>query len=194
LKPQRKTAIRRSSIELRSRYALHNIAAEHQPAASFGVYSEPLRFATQPEPSRSAASLLAADEALTATPILTPPELRIDPETYAQQVETIQAFLTAGDTYQVNFNHPRHAQLLASPLNLYDLLIEAQPSTSRDRHIDDRLTLSFSPELFFRIDGGTAHLDTPHEGHCRPRLTTLKDAEQRDWARQRRKEPCRNTS
>ena len=172
------------TIDYEAGYALLNIpaATPPQPLACFGLYAEPLRFdhhtgiATGPTlPS------LDTITPLNAEPLLSPPSLQIDRETYAEKFATVQHFLSAGDTYQVNLTTRVEAELLGSPLALYALLIESQPvDYASIIHFDDSLTLSFSPELFFRVESGRI-VTRPMKGTAPRGVTPAEDARQNAW-------------
>lgn len=69
---------------------------------------------------------------------------------YLDSIQTIQDFLHAGDTYQVNFTYRLWTQLTCDPWLLYQSLCQAQ-GASYCAYIDtgSHLILSASPELFF---------------------------------------------
>jgi para-aminobenzoate synthetase/4-amino-4-deoxychorismate lyase len=175
-------------IDYEAGYALHNISsnAPSQPLACFGVYRQALRFdhhtGTATGPALPDTGTHAPPN---ARPLLSAPHLQIDREAYAEKFAAVQRLLAAGDTYQVNFTSRVEADLLGSPLELYEALIEAQPvDYAAILHFDDTLTLSFSPELFFHIEpdsGGRRIVTRPMKGTAPRGSTPAADAAQREW-------------
>jgi para-aminobenzoate synthetase/4-amino-4-deoxychorismate lyase len=169
-------------------YVLNNIPSDssQQSLACFGIYSEPRRFdhhtgiATGPE-----LPFPDAPVEWSAGSLLSVPHLQIDRETYSEKFAAVQSLLAAGDTYQVNLTTRVDADILGSPLALYESLIEAQPvDFAAILHFDDSLTLSFSPELFFRtkLFSNTAHIETrPMKGTAPRGHSPEEDARQHDW-------------
>ncbi len=93
---------------------------------------------------------------------------------YAQAISQILDYIRAGDVYQVNFTLKTSGQTALHPLMLYRRLRESQrvPFGALIHDGQDNWTLSFSPELFFRIDNdvitarpmkGTARRHPVHE-------------------------------
>ncbi len=121
--------------------------------ADFGVYPPPLRF-----DHLLGISDFPVDGA-------TPPgdaaynlgNLRpaMEEDQYCRAIERILEYIAAGDTYQVNYTFKLHFDFDGSVPGLYRDLRRSQPVPygsfikQGDRHI-----LSFSPELFFRMDSG----------------------------------------
>lgn len=91
------------------------------------------------------------------TPTASLSELRVDLERarYGQDFERIQAYLRAGDTYQVCHSLRARAQLRGSPAALFEQL-RARQRTAYSALIasGDYTILSLSPELFFRKTAG----------------------------------------
>jgi para-aminobenzoate synthetase/4-amino-4-deoxychorismate lyase len=171
-------------INYEAAYALHSIpaTAPSQPLACFGLFRESLRFDHRTGlTTASSAKLNDIPANLSAKPTLSPPRLQIDPETYAEKFGIVQRYLAAGDTYQVNFTTRVEAELLGSPLPLYEALIESQPvDFASIVHFEGSLSLSFSPELFFRIE--ESHIVTrPMKGTAPRGSTPEEDAHQREW-------------
>jgi para-aminobenzoate synthetase/4-amino-4-deoxychorismate lyase len=124
---------------------------------------------------------LASEENLTAQFSLTEAE-------YTQRIAAIHEWIRAGDVYQLNFTAPFQIKAQGSVAALYAKLRARQPVDygaflhwQTDRHI-----LSFSPELFFRIenDGLTRRIVTrPMKGTARRGRTTREDREIAEWLR-----------
>jgi len=73
---------------------------------------------------------------------------------YKARIEQIHEWIRAGDVYQLNFTFPLRVRVTERPAALYERLRLRQPveygafvHCESGRHI-----LSFSPELFFRVD------------------------------------------
>lgn len=76
--------------------------------------------------------------------------LNLTPETYLQRIAAIKAYLTAGDSYQVNFTGKYKFHFDGDVLGLYQYLRNKQPVAYSALIITDvQKILSFSPELFF---------------------------------------------
>ena len=165
-----------------------------QPLAWFGIYPQchvfdhrtgtfidagppPLTSIPHAEPVQS----LPID----ATPVAT---VEITQPAYTQRIAEVHEWIRAGDVYQLNFTFPLRIGSAASPAALYAHLGHRQPveyaaflHTQRGHHI-----LSFSPELFFRIEetDGSQHITTrPMKGTAPRGRTTLEDQAQAAWLR-----------
>lgn len=78
----------------------------------------------------------------------------IDKERYIRKVATIQEYIRAGESYQVNFTHRTHFDLAGSPEAMFAGLLESQSARyCAFFHGHNQYILSFSPELFFRLRG-----------------------------------------
>jgi para-aminobenzoate synthetase/4-amino-4-deoxychorismate lyase len=72
-------------------------------------------------------------------------------KSYAQKIATIQEYIRAGHTYQVNFTDKLQFDFSGSTKAMFAALVESQPvQYSAFLHGEDWQILSFSPELFFR--------------------------------------------
>ena len=75
-------------------------------------------------------------------------------EQFDQTIERIRTYIAAGDTYQVNYTFPITAEFDGDPYAWFRTLCNAQrASYCAYIHAGDRHVLSFSPELFFSLDG-----------------------------------------
>jgi para-aminobenzoate synthetase/4-amino-4-deoxychorismate lyase len=125
----------------------------HHPIAWFGVYDSPHvfdhatgRFLTAPPPT-------LPPTAPEPAPTLDDLTLSLDEPAYSALVRRIQQLIAAGDTYQANLTLTAAARTTASAATLYEHLLRAQPvSYAALLNIPGRHILSFSPELFFRIE------------------------------------------
>ena len=131
------------------------------PLAWFGVYREPLvhnhqMSCQEGEPAQPPAPQPPIDESGNLMEML--PErtfLTISENEYCTKIERIQEYIGAGDTYQVNFTDAVEARTASSAAEVFAALSHRQPvSYSAFLNVDGNHILSFSPELFFRIDDG----------------------------------------
>ena len=110
-------------------------------------------------------------------PILTNPTLRIRDADYLAAIEKIKAYISAGDTYQVNFTDAITFPTTLSPATLFTAL-SAQQSVAYAAflNLDSQQILSLSPELFFHLDGLTNKITTrPMKGTMPRGLDTAED-------------------
>ncbi len=107
---------------------------------------------------------------------------------YAQRITAIYELIRAGDVYQLNFTAPFHLKMRGSIAAHYARLRARQPvdyGAFLHWHTG-RFILSFSPELFFRVenDGPTRRIVTrPMKGTARRGRTTREDREIAEWLR-----------
>jgi para-aminobenzoate synthetase/4-amino-4-deoxychorismate lyase len=80
----------------------------------------------------------------------------IDFTDYERALSRIKEEIAEGNTYQVNYTYDCHIQTALAPLELYEMLRPHQ-TTPYTAFIENRYEsiLSFSPELFFELDGTT---------------------------------------
>ncbi|MBI3579879.1 MAG: aminodeoxychorismate synthase component I, partial [Ignavibacteriales bacterium] len=98
---------------------------------------------------------------------------------YAKAATKIQQYIAEGDTYQVNFTFKVNFSWKDSAASLYYRLREAQHvGYSAFVNCGDTKILSFSPELFFRLDNNKLTLK-PMKGTA-PRGRTL-DEDKQHW-------------
>lgn len=115
-------------------------------------------------------------------------EFALSEAEYVHRIVRIHEWIRAGDVYQLNFTAPLKFAAPASAATLYVRLRARQPVDhgaflhwQPGRHI-----LSFSPELFFRVDqdGDTRRIVTrPMKGTARRGRTTREDREIAEWLR-----------
>lgn len=87
---------------------------------------------------------------------------------FGDSIQQIKAYLSSGDTYQVNFTHQLKGNSSASPESVFSFLCRAQPSPySAFIETDDYAICSVSPELFFEMSGTSIRTE-PMKG-TRPR-------------------------
>ncbi len=75
-------------------------------------------------------------------------------ESYREIIAKIQAYIRAGDVYQVNFAQRFIAKYQGDPFSAYQLLRQALPAPySGFMELEHGAILSHSPELFIQLDG-----------------------------------------
>jgi len=159
-----------------------------QPLAWFGIYRPPYLF-DHPTGTFLEASPPDLAEFNSFAPNQAPPvdcTLSITEEQYIQRVEAIHALIRSGDVYQLNFTVPFHIHAPGSSAALYRNLRLRQPApygaflhTQPNHRI-----LSFSPELFFRLqsEGDTRRIVTrPMKGTAPRGRTTAEDRALSEW-------------
>ena len=83
-----------------------------------------------------------------------PPMPSIDRAAYAAAFETVKAYITAGDIYQANLTFQAEVPVAGDPLALYARIRgTAAAGWGGIVHDGMRTLLSFSPEMFVRLDG-----------------------------------------
>ncbi|MGY9105367.1 MAG: chorismate-binding protein, partial [Alphaproteobacteria bacterium] len=81
-----------------------------------------------------------------------PVQFAADEESYAEKFRVAQAYIQAGDVYQINLTFPGHFHFCGDPLALYARL-RKRALAGQGAFVFDgtRNILSLSPELFFKI-------------------------------------------
>jgi para-aminobenzoate synthetase/4-amino-4-deoxychorismate lyase len=126
--------------------------ASEAPLAWLGVYDRPRIF----DHSRPAGKQHSSQE-VRVQPLRNrfPGALGIPEDQYSANILKIKEYIAAGDTYQVNFTDSVSLRTTSSPADLFATLATRQPvSYSAFINMGASSILSFSPELFFRIQGG----------------------------------------
>jgi para-aminobenzoate synthetase / 4-amino-4-deoxychorismate lyase len=123
-----------------------------------------------------------------AMPGIEPVSVAVTEEQYAERIAAIHEFIRAGDVYQLNFTFPLRFEGPESIAALYAELRRQQPVEygafvhwERGKYV-----LSYSPELFFRVDpdGASRRIVTrPMKGTVRRGRTTGEDREAAEWLR-----------
>ena len=142
-------------------------AADGLPLAWMGAYAQPWvfdhglgRFLGSPRELPLDCSLyrddgLVAEAAFGLDHLPEPARLRMAPEQYMASIEKIKEYIAAGDTYQVNFTDAVEFCTKLSPALLFRSLLRRQAvAYAAFLNLHGQRILSFSPELFFRIDAG----------------------------------------
>jgi para-aminobenzoate synthetase / 4-amino-4-deoxychorismate lyase len=112
--------------------------------------------------------------------------LALTEQEYAERIDAIQEWIRAGDVYQLNFTVPMQIDLKSSSAALYQNLRSRQPVPyGAFLHCQpSRRILSFSPELFFRVDhdGATRRITTrPMKGTAPRGRTNREDHDLAEW-------------
>ncbi len=108
-------------------------------------------------------------------------------------IERIHGWIREGQTYQINHTLRLRGEMVGSPVALYRRLRQRQPVAygALIAGADDRWTLSCSPELFVRHEGG-ALITRPMKGTVSRAADLVADALQRDWLAQDPKNRAEN--
>jgi len=116
------------------------------PLAWLGIYGAPRRL-----DSAGAWALVEGDDEAGIGGL----ELGISEAQYRRAFEAVQAYIAAGDVYQVNLTLQAHFRPKGSPLALYRALCRKQP-VAHGAFLDtgELSVLSLSPELFVENSGG----------------------------------------
>jgi para-aminobenzoate synthetase / 4-amino-4-deoxychorismate lyase len=149
-------------------------AADFQPTGRpliwLGVYRQPRVFDHAIDPSS------ATDRSALAALDLEPIALEIPRPAYQAKIKQIREYIAAGDTYQVNFTNRITFDTQLPSAEIFANLSTQQPvAYSAFLNLGDRQILSFSPELFFRIQNGKI-ITRPMKGTMPRGLDTAEDA------------------
>jgi para-aminobenzoate synthetase/4-amino-4-deoxychorismate lyase len=170
--------------------ALRGFSAEpqrEQPIAWFGIYERPWAFdprtGTFPDgvpPGLEQFQAPAEEAARLRT------ELALSLSQYVPQIDAIQELIRAGDIYQLNFTAPIQVKGFSAAGQLYRTLRERQraPYSAFLHGQPGQHILSFSPELFFRLDREGPHrriLTRPMKGTAARGRTKEEDESQAAW-------------
>ena len=111
-------------------------------------------------------------------------QFSISDSTYRQAIDHIRERIGNGEVYQLNFTAPFTFTLNGSPQDFYHLLKRQQPVAYHAViHLPGRLILSFSPELFFAIEGNRITTMPMKGTHPRGRTLAEDDAFRRHLQR-----------
>ncbi len=170
--------------------------AAPQPLAWFGVYQHPHLFnhltgefvAGDPPALVQLREGAGLDSPLASLEPMLDWALDLTEDDYSQRIAEIHAWIRSGDVYQLNFTVPIQVHAPGSAAALYRRLRTLQPApygaflhTQPDHHI-----LSFSPELFFRLESAAEirRITTrPMKGTAPRGRTTAEDRTLAGWLR-----------
>ncbi len=180
-------------FELKSRMHANR---EDQPLAWFGIYEQVYvfdhdsgTFVGEVPPGLNRFQCQEHDAEAESAP---EPEFEIDADfalteaEYSDRVAAIHEWIRAGDVYQLNFTAPMRIRTKGGVSAIYARLRERQPvSYGAFLHWQvGRRILSFSPELFFRVDGeggSRCILTRPMKGTAARGRTTREDRAIAQW-------------
>ncbi|WP_164981599.1 aminodeoxychorismate synthase component I [Silvibacterium dinghuense] len=110
------------------------------------------------------------------------PLLSLEEAEYARRVDAVQALIAAGETYQANLTLDARWRSEESAAAMYARLLQAQPVAyaAMLRPREDWHVLSFSPELFFRREGGRM-VTKPMKGTADPGFDMAEARAQAAW-------------
>jgi para-aminobenzoate synthetase/4-amino-4-deoxychorismate lyase len=127
------------------------------PLAWFGMYSSPIVFDHSQgcfiSPEAAPASLQSPEQLSGA--VVDQVTLEIEKDEYCAKILEIKERIASGETYQVNFTDRVSFPAPTSPAATFAALARQQPvAYSAFLNVEGQHILSFSPELFFRINNG----------------------------------------
>ncbi len=154
------------------------------PLAWFGVFAEPETLSHElPNPFAHQSA---------GHPEISNLSIALDRDEYARSVERIRTYIADGDTYQVNYTTQADFHYSGSPEALYEELLLRQPVPfSAFAHVGSKYILSFSPELFFRLEGNSVAV-RPMKGTARRGKNSAEDEQIRQWLSQDAKNRAEN--
>jgi para-aminobenzoate synthetase / 4-amino-4-deoxychorismate lyase len=160
-----------------------------EPIAWFGVYAQPCVFDHQTGCVGAENLVGICGRRMQQAAMMDdwcPPaavELTLPEEHYVAKIHAIQEFIAQGDTYQVNFTDEVRLPAPA-PSVLYATLAEQQPvSYAAYLNLSGQQILSFSPELFFKVENRII-VARPMKGTIRRGLDNKEDDVQAERLRQ----------
>ncbi|HLK54587.1 MAG TPA: aminodeoxychorismate synthase component I [Candidatus Angelobacter sp.] len=127
------------------------------PLAWIGIYSNPIVFDHEPGRFTGSDPVTASAQNPEQLPgaVVDHVTLEIGKDEYCARILEIKERIASGETYQVNFTDRVSFDLSSSPAATFAALAKQQPvAYSAFLNVADQHILSFSPELFFRIDNG----------------------------------------
>lgn len=161
------------------RFAEYRPSADELPRAWFGVYEQPHIFDHARGCFEGVAPFHAARKCkqIAEEPFVKEVALGISTEHYTASILKIKDYIAAGDTYQVNFTDGVDFETQASALLLYESLLKQQSvAYGAWLNLGERQILSYSPELFFRVDGRRI-MTRPMKGTMPRGLDSAEDAQ-----------------
>ena len=164
-----------------------------QPLAWFGIYERSYPFnhrtGTFPEGEPPGLAEFAKGKPDAETPgreLTVEAEFALTEGEYSQRIAAIHEWIRAGDIYQLNFTAPFRLRAWGSSAALYGRMRQRQPvpygAFLHWRH--GRRILSFSPELFFRVESAGEDrriVSRPMKGTAPRGRTTREDCEHAMW-------------
>jgi para-aminobenzoate synthetase/4-amino-4-deoxychorismate lyase len=169
-----------------------------RPLAWFGVYEQPVIFDHREGQTLPSTALEKARASLEQPPQPGPGyavndiRFNLSEAEYSEKVARVKEYIQAGDIYQANLTGRYHFKFEGSPMALYKALKLQQPvSYGAYIHSAGQHILSFSPELFFRIEGQQI-TTRPMKGTVATGRDAAEDARQSQWLRNDEKNRAEN--
>ncbi len=153
------------------------------PISWFGVYSKAFIFNHRSGNFEGASPDEVAEGGFRCDPGYEVSDLQfgITEADYAEKVSQIKEYIRSGDTYQVNFTDKLQFELTGTPQAMYAALIENQQVPyGAFIHGEGWQVLSFSPELFFRMNDRRI-LTRPMKGTARRGADQAEDESLAQW-------------
>ncbi len=166
-------------------YYFENIATRaslpsSMPLAWFGIYRHPLIFNHEAVPREDTDPSPLSNIDVSSYSVMNC-SLRISEAEYIKKIAAIKSYIAAGDTYQVNFTDKYTFDFSGSPVACFASLKEKQKvGYSAFINAEGKYILSFSPELFFKINGNTIST-RPMKGTARRGKNLAEDDAMRLW-------------
>ena len=121
-------------------YALQTHELKHFPYCWFGVFEAPVRFNCLPDKNKDYS--------------LSDWHPEINKEKYIQDIKKIKQYIKEGYTYQVNYTYKLKAEFKGDPFSFFtDIASRQSELYAAYIDIDGFSICSFSPELFFELEG-----------------------------------------
>ena len=156
-----------AAFETRLQARVHARPAD-APLLWFGLFEQAEIFASKDVPAR-----LPPPHSAWASR----PRPRLSPAHYARLVERVQAYLRAGDVYQINLTFQNDIDVIGDPLALYAQMREASAAGWGGVAFDgETWLLSASPEMFFTLANGGIEM-RPMKGTVRREADAAADRE-----------------
>lgn len=153
------------------RYTKDSVYGSLLPLAIFCVY----------ESAKVVDGNLVTDEDGMIGNAITDPQLSISEERYRSSIERIKEYITAGDTYQVNYTDRIEFKYSHDEIDLYCILRERQKVPfSALFNLGETQILSYSPELFYRRINNRI-ITKPMKGTSKRGRTLYEDQQLASW-------------
>lgn len=125
------------------------------PLAWFGIYKEPITLNHRAEKFQSLTPHSEGMDLAVHSHRIENLKFNLTKDVYRKKIEAIKSYIQTGDVYQINFTGKFKFDFEGDLVSLYSALRQKQPVPySAFIKTGDETILSFSPELFFRIDDG----------------------------------------
>lgn len=152
------------------------------PLLWFGVYDTPIQI------KKEILDSIIPDSPTT----IINPRLSIDDLSYKKAIDRLREYIINGDTYQVNFTDRFEFEITGSNVELYFALREKQHVPyGAFINLGSSQILSFSPELFFKRNGGSISTK-PMKGTVKRGRTLDEDHTNEIWLRNDEKNKSEN--